>query len=70
MKYNEMIDAIIVDCNNLAKHLISGEYIGFCSLITQIVQKMIQLRETVKKELDNKDKIIDELKRGAANGTD
>ena len=65
---NEIIDSIILDCNNLAKHLFSGEYIAFCGLLTQIVRKMMQLRETIKTELESKDKIINELKRGADNG--
>lgn len=67
---DEIIDSIILDCNNLAKHLFSGEYIAFCGLLTQIVRKMMQLRETIKTELEIKNKIIDEMKRGAANGTD
>lgn len=67
---NEIIDSIILDCNNLAKHLFAGEYIAFCGLLTQVVQKLIKLRETAKTEIENKDKIIDELKRGAANGTE
>ena len=58
-----MIDSIIVDCNDLVKRLLEGNYIGFCSKSVEMVQKLTRLKEGVKAERESKDAIIEDLKR-------
>ena len=59
---SELIDSIIVDLNNLQKELVSGQYIQFCSIVYQMAQKLINLRNTVDNDLKNRDETIETLK--------
>lgn len=44
------IDALIVDCNELPKFLMDGQYVGFCNRLVQMVHRLAFLRESVNKE--------------------
>lgn len=58
--YNHVgiIDSVIVDCNDLPKSLINGQFIQFSSRLVQIVQKLSTLRDGVKNDMESKDKQI------------
>lgn len=57
-----LIDTLIVDCNNVIKSAISGNYIQCAGVLVQMVQKLAKLKGGIKSELDSKDKIIEDLK--------
>jgi hypothetical protein len=58
----ELVDAIIVDLNNLSKSLIDGQFINFCTNVSQMAQKLVALREGIKTETSEKNRVIEELK--------
>ena len=58
----ELIDTLIADVNNLVKNMASGQYIQFCLLVTQIVQKLANLKNGIRSDIDNKNKVIESLK--------
>lgn len=57
-----LIESLIVDCNDLPKALVSGQYVLFCNRIVQMVQKLANLKQGVSNDLQSKDKIIAELR--------
>lgn len=59
---SELVDTLIIDLNNLPQHLMTGQYIQFCNTVTQMAQKLINLRTGIKADLDSKDKVIESLK--------
>lgn len=63
----ELIDTLIADVNNLVKNMASGQYIQFCLLVTQIVQKLTNLKKGIISDLDNKNKVIESLKETIRN---
>lgn len=81
-----LCDTLIVDCNNLVKQAMTGQYIACCNTVVQMVRKLGNLKDGIKNDLASKDSIIEELKRmndaliaektglpverGADNGTD
>ena len=58
----ELVDTIIVDLNNLPARLIAGQFIQACALVAQIGQRLVNLREGIKTDLDGKDRVIEDLK--------
>ena len=63
----ELVETIIVDLNNLPKALIDGQFINFCTNVSQMGQKLINLRDSIKADLAGKDRIIEELKKQLRN---
>jgi hypothetical protein len=63
----EMVESIILDLNNLPKGMIAGQFIQSCALVAQMGQKLACLRNGIKKEIENKNKIIEELKQQLRN---
>ncbi|MBQ1779223.1 MAG: hypothetical protein IIZ93_13800 [Acidaminococcaceae bacterium] len=63
----ELVDSLIIDLNNLPKDLIDGQFIQFCTKISQMGQKLINLRTGIKSDTENKNQIIEELKRQLRN---
>lgn len=59
----ELVETIIVDLNNLPKMLFDGQYIQFCTLVSQMGQKLINLRKTIDTDLKNREAIIETLKQ-------
>lgn len=57
----ELIDSIIVDCNNSARQLVGGSYISWCSTMVSIVQRLSRLKEGIARENESKQKTIEEL---------
>lgn len=58
-----LCDTLIVDCNNLVKQAVSGNYLACCNTVVQMVRKLGNLKQGIKNDLASKDKIIEELKR-------
>lgn len=58
----ELIDSLIIDLNELVKDQISGQYIGACTMIHHMAQKLGSLRKTIDNDLRNRDEIIKTLK--------
>ena len=58
----ELVDTLITDLNTLPRDLIDGQYIHACAIIAQMGQKLLNLRNGIKADLDGKDRVIEELK--------
>ena len=63
-----LIDSLIEDCNELPKDLIDGHNIRFCSRLVQMVQKLANLKNGVKTDIDSLRAQIDELRQNAERG--
>lgn len=59
---NDLIDSMIVDCNNIVGDLINGHYIRFSNRLVQMVQKLTSLKTGVNDEIRNRDETIESLK--------
>lgn len=46
---NQMIDSIIIDCNDAVKQITSGNYIAWCGLMVKMVQKLSALKNEINK---------------------
>ena len=57
-----LCDSLIMDCNNAVKTICAGNYIAFCNTMVQMVQKLSNLKDGIKKDMASKNKIIEELK--------
>lgn len=58
-----LIDTLIVDCNELQKSLIIGQYIQFCNRLVQMVQKLSNLRDGVQNDIETMRGKIEEYKQ-------
>lgn len=58
-----LIDSLIIDCNDTVRILFTGNYVGFCSKIVEMVQKLSKLKDGISSDLKSKDEIIKDLKR-------
>lgn len=58
-----LIDSLIIDCNNAVKAVASGEYIGWCGISVQMVQKLSALKKGITADIKSRDKQIEELKK-------
>ena len=56
-----LIDLLVVDCNELPKLLMQGQYVGFCVKIVEMVQKLSNLKRGVKNDQDERDLTIRNL---------
>jgi len=63
----ELIDSLIIDLNALPKELINGQYIQFCTLVSQMGQKLVSLKKGVPADIESKNKIIEDLKEQLRN---
>lgn len=57
----ELIDSIIIDLNSCIKEVADGQYIQACNMVTQMSQKLVNLRNTVDNDLKNREQVIEEL---------
>ena len=57
-----LLESLINDCNNIVKDMASGNYVGFCGVIVQMIQKITNLRRSIKRDLEAKDEQIEEIK--------
>lgn len=63
----ELVDTLIVDLNNLPKQLLAGQFIQACAIVTQMGQKLINLRKGIADDLKYKDERIEQLKEQLRN---
>ena len=56
-----LIDTLILDCNNMTKALVEGNYVKYCNINVQAVQKLASLKEGIQKDIAAKDETIREL---------
>lgn len=63
----ELVDTMISDLNDLLKNAASGQYIQACVIIAGMAQKLINLKGGIKKDIDNKNKVIETLKEHIRN---
>ena len=60
--YKGLIDSLIIDCNNGVKAITSGEYIGWCGLNVQMVQKLTALKKGVTNDMESRETEIRKLR--------
>ena len=58
----QLIDSLIVDCNNAVKELTNGQHLAWCATMANMVQKLASLRKTISNDLRNREEIIKQLK--------
>lgn len=58
----QLIDTMIVDCNNAVGAIAQGQYILFCRLMYEMVQKLGNLKMGVAADMRNREEIIAGLK--------
>lgn len=58
----ELIDTIIVDCNDAVKSLASGQYLQWCNLMATVANKLYNLKKGVADDLAQKNNTIEDLK--------
>jgi hypothetical protein len=58
-----LCDALLVELNRIPKILMDGQYIQFCAVIQSMAQRITNLKQGIKTDLESKDKIIEELKK-------
>ena len=63
----QLIDSMILDCNNAVGAIAQGQYILFCRLMYEMVQKLGNLKKGVAVELKNREEIIAGLKEQLRN---
>ena len=59
---SELVDTIIVDLNKLIAEVVNGQFIQACSIVTQISQRLLNLRTNIDADLKSKDEVIEDLK--------
>ena len=62
MTNSEMIDSMIVDCNEAVKAVASGQMIQWCRIMYEMVLKLSNLKNGIRAELQNRDENITMLK--------
>ena len=45
-----LVDSIIVDCNEAVKAIMNGQYILFCRLMYEMAQKLVALKQNLAAE--------------------
>ena len=58
-----LCDSLIIDCNNAVKNLARGNYVQFCGVVVQMVQKLANLKEGIRNDMNSMKKKVEELKR-------
>ena len=57
-----LIDTLLVDCNDLPKALIDSQFVKFGLILAQMVRKLSNLKDGIRKDMESKDRIIRELR--------
>lgn len=58
----ELIDTLITDCNDAVGAIVSGNNIKFCKTMYEMVVKLVNLKNGIKSDMENKDMNIEHLK--------
>lgn len=67
MDNSQLIDSLVVDCNNAVKAIVSGQYVVFCALMAGMTQKLTNLKKGVENDLKNRNETIETLKNDLRN---
>lgn len=62
----ELVDSLIVDCNNAVRSCVCGEYVAFCSTVVQMVQKLSNLKVGIASDMKNREENIAMLEKRLA----
>ena len=54
--HDEIIDSVIIDCNTAVRLITSGNYIGWCNAMTEIVRKITVLKDGIKNDFESKNR--------------
>ena len=63
MTNSELITSLIADLNSVLKAQMTGQYIQACNYVTQMGQKLINLRDRIDDDLKNREETIEQLKQ-------
>ena len=63
----ELIDTLIVDCNEAVKAVSSGQMIQWCKIMYEMVVKLANLKNGIKSDMQNRDETIEQLKQELKN---
>lgn len=63
----ELIDTLIVDCNDAVKAVASGQMIQWCKMMYEMVVKLANLKNGVRKDLENREETIEQLRQEIKN---
>ena len=58
---DELIDSLIVDCNEAVKSISSGQFIQWCKLMYEMVVKLANLKNGVKNDIGSREETIEKL---------
>ena len=58
-----LCDSLLNDLNNLPKTLANGQYIQFCAVVSNMAQKIINLKNGIRNDMDSMKAKVEELKR-------
>lgn len=58
---DELIDSLIVDCNEAVKSISSGQFIQWCKLMYEMVVKLANLKNGVKNDIASREETIEKL---------
>ena len=58
-----LCDSLLLDLNNLPKALANGQYIQFCSLVSSMGQKLVNLKKGISEDIQSMRENIEEIKR-------
>ena len=61
--YSGLIDTLLTDCNGIVQHMAAGQYVQFCLRIGGMAQKLVQLKDGIRNDLEDREKQIADLKR-------
>lgn len=64
---DELIDSLIVDCNESVKAITSGQMVLWCKIVYEMVVKLQNLKKGVADELKNREENIETLKEQLRN---
>lgn len=59
---SELIETILNDLNDYMKAQAHGQYVQACIIMSNIAQKLVNLRNTIDNDLKNRDETIEHLK--------
>ena len=58
-----LCDSLLIDLNNISKHLMTGQYIQFCALVVSMSQKLINLKKGITNDMQSMKDKLEEMKR-------
>ena len=59
----ELIDSLLIDLNDAVRALLSGQYIAAAGTVSQMAQKLMNLRAGVESDIKSRDQCIEDLRR-------